>query len=153
MSILNKIPKEQVKRILIVENDLLLALINKRYCEMLGHIVVASTRDGKSSIEAVKVHQPDVILMDIKIDGPLNGIETMHEIRKFSDVDVIYFTGNSEASVKAKAAETNMIAFYVKPIALEDLKSILSYKKKKRLSRDNNQMLLDFRSKTDQSDK
>ncbi len=98
---------------------------------MLGHSVVASVRDGKNAIEAVKIHNPDVILMDIKIDGDVDGIETMHEIRKFSDVDVIYFTGNSEASVKAKAAETKMMAFYVKPISLEDLKSILAYEKRK----------------------
>jgi CheY-like chemotaxis protein len=131
MNLLSKVPKSQLKRILIVENDLLLALINKRYCEMLGHTVVDSVRDGASAIASVKKNKPDLILMDIKIDGDIDGIETMHQIRKFSNVDVIYFTGNSEESVKAKAAETDMIAFYVKPISLEDLKGILSYKKKK----------------------
>lgn len=131
MNLLSKVKKTDAKRILIVENDLLLAFINKRYCEMLGHVVVDSVRDGKGAIESVKTHNPDVILMDIKIDGDIDGIETMHEIRRFSNVDVIYFTGNSEASVRAKAAETDMIAFYVKPISLEDLKSILAYKKKK----------------------
>ncbi|MGZ4047412.1 MAG: response regulator [Bacteroidia bacterium] len=134
MSILSKPPQNQLKKILIVENDLLLALINKRYCEMLGHTVVDSVRDGRSAIESVKKNHPDVILMDIKIDGDIDGIETMHRIRKFSNVDVIYFTGNSEASVKAKAAETDMVAFYVKPISLEDLKSILAYKKKRKVA-------------------
>lgn len=133
-NLLSKIPKGQVKKILIVENDLLLAMINKRYCEMLGHEVVASVRDGAGAIAAVKIYNPDVILMDIKIDGDIDGIETMLLIRKFSDVDVIYFTGNSEPAVRAKAAETDMIAFYVKPISLEDLKSILTYKKKKKVS-------------------
>jgi CheY-like chemotaxis protein len=133
-NLLTKVPKGQAKKILIVENDLLLAMINKRYCEMLGHEVVASVRDGAGAIIAVKLHNPDVILMDIKIDGDIDGIETMHQIRKFSDVDVIYFTGNSEPAVRAKAAETDMIAFYVKPVSLEDLKSVLTYKKRKRVS-------------------
>ena len=130
MNLLSKAAKSQLKRILIVENDLLLALITKRYCEMLGHIVVDSVRDGLNAIESVKNNNPDVILMDVKIDGDKDGIETMHEIRKFSEADVIYFTGNSELSVKARAAKTNMLAFCVKPIALEDLKNLLSYEKK-----------------------
>jgi two-component system, response regulator PdtaR len=118
--------QEPMKRILIVENDLLLAMINKRFCELLGHTVVDSVRNGDDAIAAVKKSEPDIILMDIKIDGDKDGIETMHEISKFSDVKVVYFTGNSEDSVKVKAASTNMIAFCVKPISLENLQEILA---------------------------
>ncbi|MGZ3901681.1 MAG: response regulator, partial [Bacteroidia bacterium] len=84
-----------MKKILIVENDLLLAMINKRFCELLGHKVIDSVRNGYDAIESVKKHEPDIILMDVKIDGEIDGIETMSEIRKFSNAGVIYFTGNS----------------------------------------------------------
>ncbi|MBA3664043.1 MAG: response regulator [Bacteroidetes bacterium] len=115
-----------MKRILIVENDLLLAMINKRFCQLLGHEVVHSARNAEEAIAAVKKHSPDIILMDIKIDGHLDGIEAMHEIRKFSEAKVVYFTGNSEPSVITRAEQTNMLAFCVKPISLEYLKDILS---------------------------
>ena len=115
-----------MKRILIVENDLLLAMFNKRFCESLGHKVVDSVRNGSDAIEAVKKHNPDVILMDIKIDGDLDGIETMQEIRKFSNAGVIYISGNSEPSVIMKAESTNMLSFCIKPISIEDLKEILT---------------------------
>lgn len=114
-----------MKKILIVENDLLLAMINKRFCELLGHCVIDSVRNGPDAIASVKREEPDIILMDIKIDGDMDGIETMQEIRKFSKTQVVYFTGNSEQSVKDKAAQTGMLAFCVKPISLENLREIL----------------------------
>jgi CheY-like chemotaxis protein len=117
-----------MKRILVVENDLLLALFNKRFCESLGHTVVHCVRTGAEAIESVKKNQIDVIIMDIRIDGEIDGIETMHRIRKFSDVQVVYVSGNSEPSLISRAEETGMLAFCIKPISIEDLKNILSEK-------------------------
>lgn len=114
-----------MKKILIVEDDLILAMINKRYMEQLGLNVVASARNGLDAIEAAKKHNPDVILMDIRIDGDLDGIDAMEEIRKFSDAAVIYVTGNSDPATKARAEKTNMLGFCIKPIFLEDLKELI----------------------------
>lgn len=114
-----------MKKILIVEDDLILAMINKRYMEQLGLTVVASARNGLDAIEAAKKHNPDFILMDIRIDGDLDGIDAMEEIRKFSDAAVIYVTGNSDPATKARAAKTNMLGFCIKPIFLEDLKELI----------------------------
>ncbi len=114
-----------VKKILIVENNLLLSMINKRYCEYLGHQVIDSVMTGAAAIESAKKNKPDVIIMDIRIDGDIDGIETMLEIKKFSNVKAIYVTGNSEAAMKQKAETTNMLAFCVKPTSFEDIKEIL----------------------------
>ncbi len=81
-----------IKKVLIVEDDMILAMVNKRYVEVLGHKVVHSVRNGLDAIQAVKDHQPDLILMDIRIEGDMDGIEAMVEIRKFSDTGVIYLT-------------------------------------------------------------
>lgn len=114
-----------MKNILIVEDDLILSMINKRYLELLGHKVVASARNGSAAIEAAKKHNPDVILMDIRIDGDMDGIEAMEEIRKFSKAGVIYVTGNSEPITKIRAEKTNMLGFCIKPISIDDLKELL----------------------------
>lgn len=115
-----------MKKVLIVEDDMILTMLNKLYVQQLGHKVVACARNGMDAITAVKQHQPDVIIMDIRIEGQMDGIETMVEIRKFSDVGVIYVTGNSELSMKSRAERTNMLGFCIKPISLEDLKDLLS---------------------------
>lgn len=116
-----------MKKVLIVEDDLILTMINKRFLEQLGHTVVSSVRNGLDAIEAVKNHNPEVIIMDVRIDGNIDGIEAMEEIRKFSDVKVIYVSGNSEPETLARAEKTNMLGFRVKPIFIEDLKELLEF--------------------------
>ena len=113
------------KKFLIVEDDMIISLVNKRYVESLGHQVVQAVRNGLAAIEAVKRHNPDIILMDIRIEGDMDGIEAMEEIRKFSNAGVIYLTGNSEPSTKTRAEQTNMLAFCVKPISMDDLKIVI----------------------------
>jgi CheY-like chemotaxis protein len=49
----------------------------------------------------------------------------MQEIRKFSQTNVIYLTGNSDPSTKQRAEQTNMLAFCIKPVSIDDLKAVL----------------------------
>lgn len=113
-------------KILVVEDDYVLRMINEKSLELMEYHVVACISNGIDAIEAVKKHKPDVILMDIRLEGDLDGIDTMHEIDKFSKVPVIYLTGNSNALNRIRAAKTNMLAFCVKPVHFEELKKLLS---------------------------
>ena len=115
-----------IKKVLVVEDDMILSMVNNRYIELLGHKVVQSVRNGLDAIEAAKKHNPDVILMDIRIEGDIDGIEAMEEIRKFSNADVIFLTGNSEPNTKIRAERINMLGFCVKPVSLDDLKVLLN---------------------------
>ena len=117
-----------IKKILIVEDDMILSLVNKHYVETLGHQVVLSVRNGLDAIAATKKYNPDIILMDIRIEGELDGIEVMERIQLFSDVKVIYLTGNSEPSTKQRAEKTNMLDFCIKPVSLNDIKLAIEKK-------------------------
>ncbi len=114
-----------IKKFLIVEDDMILSMVNKKYVELLGHEVVQSVRTGLAAIEATKKHHPDIILMDIRIEGEMDGIEAMEEIRKFSKAQVVYLTGNSEPTARARAEQTSMLAFCIKPNSMDDLKNVL----------------------------
>jgi CheY-like chemotaxis protein len=113
------------KKGLVVEDDLILAMISCKYLEKMGCAVVASVCSGKGAVEAVAKYLPDFILMDIRLDGPMDGIEAMEEIRKFSAVPVVYISGNSEPRVRSRAEATGMIAFLVKPLDYGDLKQLI----------------------------
>lgn len=115
-----------IKRVLIVEDDFMLNLMNKKYVEMIGHKVVAAVNNGTDAINAAKEHKPDVILMDIRLEGEMDGIDAMLEIEKFSSAKVIYLTGNSGEVDKNRASKTNMIGFCVKPIHLEKLQGLFN---------------------------
>ena len=60
--------------------------------------------------------------MDISLEGDMDGIEAMKEIRNFSDAPVIYITGNSDPYHVQRAKETNYIDYLVKPIEFNDIK-------------------------------
>ena len=113
-------------RVLVVEDDYMLCLINSKSVELMGHTIVATATTGEEAIEAVKEHHPDVILMDVRIDGELDGISTMSEIGKFSDVPAIYLTGNSDEANRLRASKTNMLAFCIKPVHYDELKVLFS---------------------------
>jgi CheY-like chemotaxis protein len=115
-----------MKRILIVEDDQILAIVQTKYLQKMGFEVVSAVINGIDAINAVKEHSPDVIIMDIRIEGDLDGIDTMKEIQKFSNVPVIYSTGNSEAAILERAKDTNMKGFLIKPINYTELEELIN---------------------------
>lgn len=114
---------KQKKTVMIVEDDLILNLLYESYLEKLGYDAEGELVYGKTAIEVAKKIKPDLILMDISLEGEIDGIEAMTEIRKFSDVPVIYITGNSDPYHVQRAKETGYIDYLVKPIEFNDLKN------------------------------
>lgn len=107
------------KKILIVEDEMIIQLVNQQIVEEAGYEVCSMVTCAEDAIVAVKNLMPDLILMDIKLDGPMDGIEAMTEIRKFSNVPVIYITGNSDPYHLNRAINTVMSDFLVKPVDFE----------------------------------
>jgi CheY-like chemotaxis protein len=114
--------KKQKKTVMIVEDDLILNLLYESYLEKLGYDAEGELVYGKTAIEVAKKIKPDLILMDISLEGEIDGITAMKEIRKFSEVPVIYITGNSDPHHVQRAKETGFVDYLVKPIEFNDLK-------------------------------
>jgi two-component system, response regulator PdtaR len=114
-----------MRTILIVEDELILAMINQYIVESLGYQVIDVVTSGEAAIDSVKKNNPDLILMDIMIEGFLDGIEAMYEIRKFCNAPVIYITGNSDPKAVQKAQCTKYSALLTKPVDKDSLKEIL----------------------------
>lgn len=110
------------KTVMIVEDDLILNLLYESYLEKLGYDAEGELVYGKTAIEVARRISPDLILMDISLEGEMDGIDAMIEIRKFSNVPVIYITGNSDPYHVQRAKETNYIDYLVKPIEFSDIK-------------------------------
>lgn len=106
---------------MIVEDELIIQMVTKQVLQEAGFSVCAVSATGEEAVDLVKETTPDIILMDIKLEGELDGVDTMKKIREFSNVPVIYVTGNSDAYHKKRAAETNMFAFLVKPVDFIEL--------------------------------
>lgn len=117
---------DENKTVLIVEDDLILSLLYESYLERLGFDTKGELVYGKTAIEAAKDLRPDLIIMDISLEGEIDGIDAMLEIRKFSNVPVIYITGNSDPYHVKRAEKTDYLDYLTKPIEFDDLKQVIN---------------------------
>jgi CheY-like chemotaxis protein len=113
--------EQSPKSILIVEDELIIALMIEKMILNLGHTVLDKVTTGEDAIQVAENQDPDIILMDIRLKGELDGIEAMSQIRKRSDVPVIFITGNSDATYRKRVEESDPLDFLTKPITLSDL--------------------------------
>jgi two-component system, response regulator PdtaR len=111
----------QKQKVLIVEDDKLLALVEERLVERLGFEVVGTAVSGEDAVSLVRENQPDIILMDISLKGEMDGIDAVEIIRKKYNIPVIYLSGNSDKFNFERAKKTNFIDYLVKPVTADDL--------------------------------
>lgn len=112
---------------LIVEDEVIIAQWLEMELEYANVAVKGVFSNGESCIEAVKNMDSDldVILMDVNINGTLDGIETAIEILKIREVKFIFMTGFSVENIKERALMLEPVAFLTKPVVIEDLTQIL----------------------------
>lgn len=113
------------KKVIIVEDDLILNLLYENYMERLGFDTEGEIVYGKTAVDVTKKLDPDLILMDIFLEGTIDGIDAMMEIREFSTVPVIYITGNSDPTHRERAKKTNYTDYIIKPVEFEELRRSL----------------------------
>jgi PAS domain S-box-containing protein len=110
-------------RVLIVEDEGLIAHDISKRLEALGHVVVDTVSTADAAIELAA--QSDVILMDIRIDGPRDGIDAAREIRQKYRLPVIFLTAHADRSTLERAKLTGPFAYLVKPLASASLQSAI----------------------------
>ena len=113
------------KRIVIVEDDYIIQELHRHYVENLGHEVVGAFVSGKEAIEYFKENSADLIMMDIRLEDSMDGIEAMAKIQELSPTPVVYVSGNTEESNFRRAINTNMKGFLSKPVAPDELENII----------------------------
>lgn len=114
------------KTVLIVEDDLILNLLYESFMEKIGFETHGELVYGKTAVDMTKKNRPDLILMDITLEGDMSGIEAAQKIREFSDVPIIFITGNSDREHREKAEATSNSYYLIKPVEFEDLKETIS---------------------------
>ncbi len=109
-------------RILIVEDEPIIAAdLADRLIEM-GYDIAGQCSSGEEALELTPHARPDLILMDIQLDGALDGIETAARINSKQNIPIIFLTSNSDDSTFARAKATMPAAFLSKPFRGKDLK-------------------------------
>jgi PAS domain S-box-containing protein len=110
-------------RILIVEDDPLLALDLRYEVELIGHEVVGMADSADEALIASEENQPDLALMDIKITGSMDGIQTARMLYEIHRVPVVFITSASDDVTVARAAAGPLHGYLVKPFQRGELKA------------------------------
>jgi signal transduction histidine kinase len=118
----NAVPERSSARLLLVEDERIVALDLADTLNELGYKVVGNVSSGEAAIEHATKLRPDLVLMDIRLHGTLDGIQTTQAIRKELDVPVIYLTAHSDDPTLAKAKNTGPFAFLIKPFKAPELR-------------------------------
>lgn len=118
---MSEIIENQTKRVLIVEDDMIISLVIENMVKELGHEVVGKATSGEEAIKLAVEHVPDLVLMDIRLKGEMDGIEAVTIIKEKISTSVIYLTGNSDRVNYDRARETDFIDLITKPFTISDL--------------------------------
>ena len=108
-------------KVLIVEDERVVALHLKQQLLRLGYQVPAIATSGDQALKQIGDHQPDAILIDIHLEGDVDGIETSARIPVELQIPVIYLTAYSEEPTLERARQTKPYGYLVKPFSEQEL--------------------------------
>ncbi|WP_300607169.1 response regulator [Methanohalophilus sp.] len=109
------------EKILVVEDEKIVALGIKRMLKNMGYIVPSIASSGEEAIKKAEITFPDLILMDIMLKGEIDGISAAKIISDDMDIPVVYLTAYSDNKIIQKAKETKPYGYITKPFEEADL--------------------------------
>lgn len=113
-------------KILIVEDETIVALDTKSTLIKLGYEVIDIVTNYDDAISSFLDKKPDIILMDIFLHNSLSGIEISKKINEISNTPIIFMSAYCDDEILSQAAKTEPFGYLVKPFNRNDLKSMLN---------------------------
>ncbi|NDV23530.1 hybrid sensor histidine kinase/response regulator [Desulfovibrio sp. JC022] len=111
------------KRILVVDDEKIVNLDIQATLKRLGYIIAGDAGTGKEAIEKVTATLPDLVLMDIKLQGEMDGIEAASVIIKTHDIPIVFLTAFSDEKTLCRAKLSGPFGYLLKPFEERELRS------------------------------
>ncbi|MBI4780884.1 MAG: response regulator [Oscillatoriophycideae cyanobacterium NC_groundwater_1537_Pr4_S-0.65um_50_18] len=108
-------------QVLIVEDERIVARDIKACLEGLGYAVAGMATSGEEAIAKARDLRPDIVLMDIRLEGKMDGVEAAQQIWNNLQIPVIYATGYSDTATVDRATDSELFGYILKPIKERDL--------------------------------
>lgn len=112
-------------RVFLVEDEAIIALDIRRRLNRLGHNVIYVASSAYEAIQQIRLLQPDIVLMDIRLQGKMDGIEAARIIGKTCSVPIIFMTAQTDVATRNRAEALAPAGYLVKPIVIEELNELI----------------------------
>jgi len=114
-----------VKKILVVEDEKIVAWDIQTILEEFGYQVPAIVSSGAKAIEKVAETHPDLVLMDIRIQGDMDGVEAAEKIRINFNIPIVYLTAHADEATLKRARLTEPFGYIIKPFQEKELNATI----------------------------
>ena len=108
-------------KVLIVENEVIISEYLASHLKNSGYQITDIVESGEHALQSIEKNLPDIVIMDIELEGELDGIQTTEEINKILKLPVIYLTKLSDKPTFKRALQTYPASYLVKPFNEVDL--------------------------------
>ena len=112
-------------RILVVEDEVIIARAFCLTLENLGYSDILSVTTGEKAVELAQQTHPDVVFMDIGLPGKMDGVDAALAISRTENARICFVTAYANREIRARAAQVQPADFIEKPVAAERLRSVL----------------------------
>lgn len=113
------------RSILIVEDERIVAMDIQQTLNDLGYDAAAVASSADEAMACAEARRPELVLMDIRINGPRDGIETAEALKQIFDVPVVFLTAHADESTLQRAKSTAPHGYLLKPIKAAELRSVV----------------------------
>ncbi len=112
-------------KVVIAEDEPIIALGLSSILKKLGHDVRDLCSSGELCIESVARELPDVVFMDIRMDGLMDGIEAASVVKTRFGTPVVFTTAYGDPKMRERAAAVSPVAFLTKPVSSNMIRGVL----------------------------
>jgi DNA-binding NarL/FixJ family response regulator len=112
-------------KILVIEDNVVDLIELEEGLTAEGYIVVGTSESGSQAVSMAETLAPDLILMDIKLSGQMDGIDAAQKIKSFKDIPIIFLTGHSDMAIVKRASMVHPQGFILKPYTPDQIKAAI----------------------------
>jgi DNA-binding NarL/FixJ family response regulator len=111
--------------IVLVEDEQIVSMDIKDMVEEANYSVTATAENAENALEILDENDADIVLMDIRLPGEMDGINATEIIKEKHDIPVVYLTAYSDEKTLKRAQATQPAGFLVKPVTGADLQTTI----------------------------
>lgn len=116
----------KVPQVLVVEDERLIARDLQYRLTQLGYAPTDIAASGEAALRSIETVKPDLILMDIILQGTMDGIQVAEAVQARYQIPIIYMTAHADKATMERAQQTRPVAYLTKPYDEQELKQALA---------------------------